>query len=125
MTDEELGDVEDQIKELEQAQEALMAENRRLREQLDKKPPLVHIQSYTATLRKLRTELSQLNAVAKALKANQPLTLNLLMGGKVEEDRSESDLGVEVERLKAEVLALRNCVSDIYAEQCGSLCLTQ
>jgi hypothetical protein len=79
MTDEELGDVGDQIKELEQT---LLAENRRLRKQLEEKPPLVHVQSYTATLRKLRTELSQLNTAAKALKANQPLTLSLIMGGK-------------------------------------------
>mmetsp|Transcript_25766 Transcript_25766/g.45371 ORF Transcript_25766/g.45371 Transcript_25766/m.45371 type:complete len:230 (+) Transcript_25766:8354-9043(+) len=129
LTQEELRDVEYKIKELEQTQDTLLAENKRLRDQLDKKPTLVHLHAFSTTLRKLRFELSQLSSVARAVKRNQPLTLNLIMG--VKEDASEAEvtgensLGLEVDRLKEEVQSLRSCVSDIYAEQCGSFCLTQ
>lgn len=128
MTQEELLDVEAQIQELELTQEALLAENKRLKEHLNSKPTLVHLQNYAATLRKLRTDLCRLTAVAKAIKANQPLTLNLIMGGKeelAEVDQDENSLAREVDRLKDEVLSLRNCLSDLYAEQCGSLCTQQ
>jgi chromosome segregation ATPase len=127
-----------QIKELEDMQLRLLTENSQLKEDLiaeqrrylsvsSKDTDAHHIIEHACRdARQLQREIGQLTHLCDTMKRGADINLSLLLAPSVsKESEGESSLKEEMSQLRSQMNGLRTLVSDCYAEQCGSQCLTQ
>jgi hypothetical protein len=135
---EALDQLDSQFAELEKMQASLMAENKVLRNERSRfqvkssrQDSEYKLASFSKELAKVKTELSQINQIAKNMASGGELSLDLLLGkqpgkGDTPHTTHWEKLVQTLNELKLEVGVLRQTVSDHYAAHCSSRgCQTQ
>ena len=130
-----LKETEKKMREMENLQEKLLAENQRLREQLEQSSDSLRsiqrkVSIFSASLSACLQDLSQIAQVVKLMQDDAPLTAEILMQ-QVRRDGRREDMSVEglmewtIEHINTTVQELRQSLLSLYTESSSHTCTSQ
>ena len=132
-----LSTLEREFQEVEQMQNKLIADNSRLKSEVDSCQQSSHrlfhrVSEASSLVTDCRKDLSQLTEVIRIVRKGEGVSAALILGHVSQtdspvhtSDRPEDTIITEAKQLQSDLSVLRQFLSDIYAEQSGHICTQQ